>query len=60
MTRREVMQKNNAQLISCFAYNMTKETKKAYNEQQMCLKELCRRGVFTEREMKETFTEFKE
>lgn len=54
------MQKNNAQLISCFAYNMTKETKKAYNEQQMCLKELCRRGVFTEKEMKETFTEFKE
>lgn len=60
MTRREVMQKNNAQLISCFAYNMTKETKKAYNEQRMCLKELCRRGVFTEKEMKETFTEFKE
>ena len=38
----------------------TKETKKAYKEQQMCLKELCRRGIFTEKEMKETFTEFKE
>ena len=58
MTRMEVMQKNNAQLISCFAYNMTRETKKAYKEQQMCLKELCRRGVFTEQEMKEVFTEF--
>lgn len=58
MTRREVMQKNNAQLISCFVHNMARETKKAYKEQQMCLKELCRRGVFTEQEMKEVFTEF--
>lgn len=49
---------NNAQLISSFAYNMSKETKKACKEQMMCLKELCKRGVFTEQEARETFIEF--
>jgi hypothetical protein len=49
---------NNAQLISCFAYNMSKETKKACKEQMMCLQELCNRGVFTEQEARKTFIEF--
>lgn len=58
MTRRELINMNNAQLISVFAYNMSKETKKACKEQMMCLKELCKRGVFTEQEARETFIEF--
>lgn len=58
MTRRELTNMNNAQLISCFAYNMSKETKKACKEQMMCLQELCNRGVFTEQEARKTFIEF--
>lgn len=58
MTRRELMNMNNAQLISCFAYNMSKETKEACEEQMMCLQELCNRGVFTEQEARKTFIEF--
>lgn len=58
MTSRELKKMNNAQLISSFAYNMSKETKKAYKEQMMCLQELCNRGVFTEQEARETFIEF--
>lgn len=58
MTRRELINMNNAQLISVFAYNMSKETKKACKEQMMCLKELCKRGVFTEQEARKTFIEF--
>lgn len=58
MTSRELKKMNNAQLISCFAYNMSKETKKACKEQMMCLQELCNRGVFTEQEARKTFIEF--
>lgn len=58
MTKKEVKTLSNAQLINIFSYNMCRDTKKSYNEQKMCLQELCKRGIITEQDIKEIFKEF--
>lgn len=58
MTKKEVKTLSNAHLINIFSYNMCKDTKLACREQKMCLQELCKRGIITEQDIKETFKEF--